>query len=39
MARNTFFNLFEEQAKNQDDLDLSNRDDDQLRALEDEIGE
>jgi len=39
MARNTFFNLFDDQAKNQDDLDLSNRDDDQLRALEDEIGE
>jgi hypothetical protein len=37
MARNTFFNLFEEEAKGENDLDLSNPDDDELRALEESV--
>jgi len=37
MARNTFFNLFEEEAKDENDLDLSNPDDDELRALEESV--
>jgi hypothetical protein len=39
IARNIFFTLFDEKAKNQNDLDLSNRDDDNLRALKEGIDE
>ena len=37
MGRNNYFNLFDEEARNNKDLDLTNRDDDELRKLEDDI--
>jgi len=39
MARNTYFNLFEFVVTNQNEIDLSNPDDDALRALEESIDE
>jgi len=39
MARNTYFNLFEFEVTNQNEIDLSNPDDDALRALEEDIDE
>jgi hypothetical protein len=39
MARNTYFNLFEFEVTNQKEIDLSNPDDDALRALEEDIDE
>ena len=39
MARNTYFNLFEFEVTNQKEIDLSNPDDDALRALEEGIDE
>ena len=37
MARNTYFNLFEFEVTSQKEIDLSNPDDDELRALEESI--
>jgi hypothetical protein len=39
MARNTYFNLFDFDVTNQEEIDLSNPDDDELRALEEGIDE
>lgn len=39
MARNNYFNLFEFEVTNQNEIDLSNPDDDNLRALEEGIDE
>jgi hypothetical protein len=39
MARNTYFNLFDFEVTSQDEIDLSNPDDDALRALEEGIDE
>lgn len=39
MARNTYFNLFEFEVTDQNEIDLSNPDDDALRALEEDIDE
>jgi hypothetical protein len=39
MARNNYFNLFEFEVTSQKEIDLSNPDDDELRALEESIDE
>ena len=39
MARNNYFNLFEFEVTNQNEIDLSNPDDDELRALEESVDE
>jgi hypothetical protein len=39
MARNTYFNLFDFEVTSQEEIDLSNPDDDELRALEEGIDE
>ena len=39
MARNTYFNLFDFDVSSQDEIDLANPDDDELRALEEGIDE